>query len=120
MEIMAAAPSVFEEKPRDVASGRTWPYPATYFVHMPRDTRTAEYVAKDILAIRKQVSASLLSTCFGQFMKRGISSRYTYRVFITFARVLNSCLCRVKALRYCIRGGGREFEFQSSWSGRVL
>lgn len=55
VQIMAMSPTQLEEKPTNPATKETWPYPPTYFMHMPRDTRTAEYVAKDIVVLQKLV-----------------------------------------------------------------
>lgn len=55
VQIMAMSPSQLEEKPTNPDTKETWQYPPTYFMHMPRDTRTAEYVAKDIAVLQKLV-----------------------------------------------------------------
>ena len=55
-QIMSLPPHMLEEKPSDPASGKSWSYPPTYFMHMALDHATAQRVSADIAVIKsKQV-----------------------------------------------------------------
>ena len=55
MQIMGVSPQLLEMKPRAPDSSRAWAHPPVYFVHMEADEFTAEAVAADIAALKKQV-----------------------------------------------------------------
>ena len=55
-QIMSLPPHMLEEKPSDPATGKSWSYPPTYFMHMALDHATAQRVSADIAVIKsKQV-----------------------------------------------------------------
>ena len=55
-QIMSLPPHMLEEKPLDPATGKSWGYPPTYFMHMALDHATAQRVSADIAVIKsKQV-----------------------------------------------------------------
>eukprot|EP00191_Tetraselmis_sp_GSL018_P020722 CAMPEP_0177593740 /NCGR_PEP_ID=MMETSP0419_2-20121207/9349_1 /TAXON_ID=582737 /ORGANISM="Tetraselmis sp., Strain GSL018" /LENGTH=379 /DNA_ID=CAMNT_0019084883 /DNA_START=75 /DNA_END=1214 /DNA_ORIENTATION=- len=54
-QIMAAPPNVFRASNiGDAEEGRTWKYPPTLFVHMPRDSRTAARVKHGLSVLHKE------------------------------------------------------------------
>lgn len=52
--IMAIPPQLLDAKPRAADSSKSWNFPPTAFVHMEKDELTAEGVAADVAALRKQ------------------------------------------------------------------
>lgn len=63
-QIMSLPPHMLEDKPSDPATGKTWAYPPTYFMHMELDRATAQRVTADITVLKsKQVLCSALRTC---------------------------------------------------------
>ena len=55
-QIMSLPPHMLEEKPLDPATGKSWSYPPTYFMHMALDHATAQRVSADIAVLKsKQV-----------------------------------------------------------------
>ena len=55
-QIMSLSAHMLEEKPLDPATGKSWSYPPTYFMHMALDQGTAQQVSADIAVIKsKQV-----------------------------------------------------------------
>ena len=58
-QIMSLPPHMLEEKPLDPATGKSWSYPPTYFMHMALDHATAQRVSADIAVIKsKQVGCT--------------------------------------------------------------
>jgi len=53
--IAAVPPVALEARPRAADSSKTWPFPPTFFVHMERDEATAQGVAANLAALKKQV-----------------------------------------------------------------
>ena len=53
--IMAVKSSLLETKPASQDQAKTWPFPPTIFIHMPRDTGTAQGVASNAATLKKQV-----------------------------------------------------------------
>ncbi len=56
--IMAVPPTMLEARPMDPATGKSWAFPPTMFVHMERDTNTARAVAADMALLKKQARAA--------------------------------------------------------------
>ena len=61
-QIMSAPPQMLEQKPVDPATGKTWSYPPTYFMHMELDQYSAQRVSADISVLKtKQVLTHAVS-----------------------------------------------------------